>query len=299
VTGASGFIGTHLLEQLCANGHTVRALTRAPNPPKTIPGRCVTWITGALAEGRGLDRLLAGADAVIHCAGAVRGARPADFDTINVDGTRHLVDAAARANVERLLLISSLSAREPELSMYANSKRRGEGALVGCDLRWTIIRPPAVYGPGDKELTPLFALMRRGVAVTPGHDGRFSLIYVDDLVRAMIAWLAAPDLAGRCLEIDDGTPGGYDWAALIAAAEALFGGHVRHLPVPRALLAGVAAMNQLQARVLHRLPMLTPGKVRELFHRDWVCHTGDATQVLNWTPEIRFADGLRLTFAGH
>lgn len=258
----------------------------------------MTWITGALADGQGLDHLLGGADVVMHCAGAVRGARPVDFDAINVDGTRHLVEAAARASVGRLLSLSSLAAREPSLSMYASSKRRGEEVLAGARVCWSVFRPPAVYGPGDKELTPLFALMRRGIAVTPGHTGRFSLLYVADLVRAMIAWLDAPDVAGRCFEIDDGTPGGYDWAALIAAAEAVRGGRVRHWPVPRGLLAGLAAVNQWQARAFHQLPMLTPGKVRELYHPDWVCRSGAATQVLNWRPEIRFAEGLRLTFAG-
>jgi nucleoside-diphosphate-sugar epimerase len=297
VTGASGFIGTHLLAQLCASGHTVRALTRAQRPPATRPDRRVTWITGALADGQGLDQLLAGADVVMHCAGAVRGACAADFDAINVDGTRHLVEAAAKANVERLLMLSSLAAREPGLSMYSNSKRRGEETLARADLCWTVFRPPAVYGPGDKELTPLFALMRRGLAVTPGHTGRFSLLYVADLVRAMIAWLDASEVCGRCFEIDDGTAGGYDWAALIAAAEAQRGGHVWHWAVPRGLLEGLAAMNQWRARALHQLPMLTPGKVRELFHHDWVCHTGDAPRSLNWRPEIRFGDGLRLTFA--
>jgi len=258
----------------------------------------VTWVTGALADGHGLDQLLTGADVVMHCAGAVCGACAADFDAINVDGARYLVEAAVKANVERLLMPSSLAAREPGLSMYASSKRRGEETLVGADLCWTIFRPPAVYGPGDKELTPLFTLMRRGVAVTPGHSGRFSLLYVADLVTAMIAWLEASEVRGRCFEIDDGTPGGYDWSALIAAAEALRGGgRVWHWPIPRDLLASVAAVNQWQARALHRLPMLTPGKVRELFHPDWVCRTGDAPRVLNWKPAVRFADGLRLMFA--
>jgi nucleoside-diphosphate-sugar epimerase len=286
-----------LLAQLCAKGHTVRALTRAQRPPVTPPDQRVTWITGELAAGQGLAQLLTGADAVIHCAGAVRGACAADFDAINVDGAQFLVDATVRARIGRLLMISSLAAREPELSMYANSKRRGEAVLVDCDLAWTIFRPPAVYGPGDKELTPLFALMRRGVAVTPGHSGRFSLLFVDDLVRAMVAWLAAPDIRGRCLEIDDGTPGGYDWRALITAAETLRGGRVRHWPAPHRVLATLATLNQWQARRLRRLPMLTPGKVRELFHRDWVCRAGDIQGILNWQPEIRFAEGLRLTLA--
>ncbi len=81
--------------------------------------------------------------------------------------------------------------------MYSSSKRRGEAVLQSTSVPWTVFRPPAVYGPGDKELLPLFRLMMQGVAVVPGHAGRTSLIYVTDLVRAMIAWLGAPAFERR------------------------------------------------------------------------------------------------------
>jgi 2-alkyl-3-oxoalkanoate reductase len=296
VTGATGFIGTHLLSALLQLGYAVRALTRVPRAASHASNDRLTWITGDLADGDGMDELVAGADSVMHCAGAVRGARAADFDAINVFGTRRLVESAARANVDRLLSLSSLAAREPGLSLYASSKRRGENVLSDADIRWTVFRPPAVYGPGDKELAPLFGLMLRGVAVTPGHTGRFSLLYVADLVRAMIAWLETPDVGGRCFELDDGTPGGYDWQQLVAVAAAVRGARVLHWRVPRPVLAAPATVNQWIGQTLHRLPMLTPGKVRELYHGDWVCNSADIRQAINWCPQVRFAEGLRLTF---
>jgi 2-alkyl-3-oxoalkanoate reductase len=296
VTGATGFIGTHLLRSLLEHGCTVRALTRARSLPKTPFNDRITWITGDLVDGVGVDQLVAGADTVVHCAGAVRGARAVDFDAINVFGTQRLVDAAARANVDRLLSLSSLAAREPSLSLYASSKRRGEDVLREADVSWTVFRPPAVYGPGDKELAPLFGLMLRGVAVTPGHTGRFSLLYVADLVRAMIVWLDAQHVARRCFELDDGAANGYDWRQLVAIAATVRGGRVLHWPVPRPVLAVPASVNQWIGRVLHRLPMLTPGKVRELYHRDWVCDAAEIRQAMNWCPQVGFADGLRQTF---
>ena len=293
MTGATGFIGTHLLEQLGAEGYPVRALTRASRS-SVDP---ITWIQGDLADGSGVEELLRGVDAVVHCAGAVRGARAADFDTINVAGTRRIAEAAAAAGVARLLSISSLAAREPQLSMYAASKRRGEDALKSVAIASTIFRPPAVYGPGDKELAPLFRLMLRGVAIVPGHSGRTSLLYVADLVSAVIAWLRAPTLHGDCFELDDGAAGGYDWSEMIRIAQEVRGHRIARINIPRGVLGSIAAANLGLARALPGAPMLTPGKVRELFHRDWVCRTQLIRGALAWQPEVQFAEGLRLTFA--
>jgi nucleoside-diphosphate-sugar epimerase len=304
VTGATGFIGTHLLAQLRREGYVVRALTRAPQAPTGAPRVSntidrITWIHGDLADGCGVDELLHGADAVVHCAGAVRGARQSEFDAINVDGTRRVAEAAAAGRVARLLLLSSLAAREPALSMYASSKRRGEDTLRSVDVPWTVFRPPAVYGPGDKELAPLFGLMLRGFAVVPGHSGRTSLLYVTDLARAVIAWLRAPAQRGEgeCFELDDGTPGGYDWTDLIRIAQTVRGARIQRVDIPQTVLGAVAGANLGLGRLLGRAPMLTPGKVRELFHRDWVCRTQPIRAALAWQPEVQFDAGLRLTFA--
>ena len=292
VTGATGFIGTHLLDLLARRGILVRALTRSPRPHDAR----LTWIVGDLASGNGVEKLVAGATEVLHCAGAVRGARPADFDVVNVVGTRRLAAAAAAAGVERLLSLSSLAAREPQLSMYASSKRRGEDEIEHAGVPWTIFRPPAVYGPGDKELAPLLRMMLHGIAVVPGHPGRTSLIYVTDLVAAIAAWLDAPVVAGRRFELDDGMPGGYDWSDLIRIATELRGARIHRLNVPRRVLAGVGAANLWFGRALHLTPMLTSGKARELFHEDWVCNSRDIQQALGWRPDVKFAEGLRLTF---
>lgn len=294
VTGATGFIGRRLLSGLVAGGHTVRALTRGA--PVDASG--VEWIRAQLTDAVGLDRLVAGTDAVIHCAGAVRGSHYDDFASVNVEGTRALVNAVVRAGAPRLLLLSSLAAREPQLSHYARSKRAAEQVLEAAEgLTWNAYRAPAVYGPGDVELRPTLDLMRRGIAVVPGHSGRFSLIHVDDLVDAIIAWVRCPIASGGIYELDDGTPEGYDWNEVIEVVGALVGRRIVKVPLAHALMLVPGFANLALARLTRRAPMLTPGKLRELFHDDWVARDARLRGELGWQPRVGLADGLAETFA--
>ena len=193
--------------------------------------------------------------------------------------------------------MSSLAARMPQLSAYAASKRNGELAVEAApaNLRWTVLRPPAVYGPGDRELAPLFRWVARGVAPLPaGSTGRFSLLYVDDLASAVLRWLEVEGGHGRTYELDDGHPGGYDWDTVLAvAARVLRGGAtVRRLPIPLALLRFAAGVNLVAAGVGGYDPMLTPGKVREITHPDWLCDSHDFTSATGWQAAVRLEDGL-------
>jgi nucleoside-diphosphate-sugar epimerase len=301
VTGGTGFIGARVLRGLTAAGWRVRALYR-PRRGRRVPTQPqIEWVAGSLADPAALARLVAGAHAVIHLAGAVRGARRADFDRVNATGTENLVAAAASADCRRFLLLSSLAAREPTLSDYAASKRAGEAALAAQTggVRWTILRPPAVYGPGDRELRPLFRGMARGLAALPGAArGRFSLLYVDDLAAAILRWLASDPAGGQTFALDDGHPGGYDWDTVLAlAARALRGGRrIARVPIPLPLLRGAAWLNLAAASILGRAPMLTPGKVRELIHPDWVCDGAAFTRATGWRPAFGLAAGLAATF---
>jgi len=298
LTGATGFIGSAVLTRLVACGWQVRALYR-PRPdrkPAAQPG--VEWIQGDLSDERSLAALVTGTAAVVHCAGTVRGAAAAGFERVNADGTRRLVQAAASASqASRFLLMSSLAARSPDLSAYAASKRNAERALEAAsrNVRWTVLRPPAVYGPGDRELEPLFRWIARGIAPLPaGGAGRFSLIYVDDLASAVSRWLDVDDGYGRAYEIDDGHSGGYDWDSVLAAAARVLrkGAPVRRLPVPVSLLKLAAAANVVASRVAGYEPMLSPGKVREITHADWLCDSHDFVSATGWQPAVRLEEGL-------
>jgi nucleoside-diphosphate-sugar epimerase len=172
LTGATGFIGTAVLNRLRSAGFQVRALYRNTRADKRGSEQLVQWVPGRLEDPDSLRRLLKGADTIIHCAGAVRGGEWRQFEKVNTDGVARMVHAAKQMHPSpRFLLLSSLAAREPGLSAYAASKRQGEDVLkfVESGLDWVALRPPAVYGPGDREITPLFRLMRYGVSPPRPH----------------------------------------------------------------------------------------------------------------------------------
>jgi len=258
-------------------------------------------VRGDLSTDGALGALVDGADAVFHLAGAVRGATQADFDTVNVDGSARLLAAMDReAPRARLLFFSSLAAREPALSHYAASKHRAEQLLLAraAGRPLTILRPPAVYGPGDTEMLPVFRFMAQtGLAPCAGQaSARLSLIYIDDLVRAALAWLAEPLAApGASLCLHDGRDRGYDWPALCEIVGSVCGRRVRPWEIPRLPLDVVAHLNRSLGRALGRAPMLTPEKLRELRHPDWVCDNTAIGAALGWQPAVQLAEGLALT----
>lgn len=211
------------------------------------------------------------------------------------------MQAANRSGgVSRFLLMSSLAAREPHLSPYARSKRLGEDALqaAGGRMAWTILRPPAVYGPGDRETLPLVRCMRLGVApVLGGPEARFSLLYVADLADAVAHLLDAPRWQPGPFEIHDGCPGGYGWSDLVQTVGRILGRRVRPLRVPPVLLRCAGRINLRWSAGRGRMPMLTPGKVRELTHPDWVCDDGPLRATTGWCPQVRLEAGMRRTIA--
>jgi nucleoside-diphosphate-sugar epimerase len=165
LTGATGFIGGAVARRLLREGWEVRALYRPSSRNDPVACAGLSWIPGSLEDTEALARLVAGADALVHCAGVVRGAGRDVFDRINAEGVARIAARAAAAQVPRFLLMSSLAAREPQLSPYAASKRAGEVALARTAgaMAWVVLRPPAVYGPGDRELRTLFRCIGHGL----------------------------------------------------------------------------------------------------------------------------------------
>lgn len=297
LAGASGFVGRHLQTHLLDLGYPVHALVRPASVRRAgIDARCRV-IEGALDDIDLLRRALSEAGAVVYAAGTVRGRRADDFHAANVAGVASLIEALRASGTGLpLVLISSLAASRPELSDYAASKRAGEALLDdAADLAWTILRPPAVYGPGDVEMRPLLDLVRRGVALRPGPpQQRLALLHAHDLARAVAACLdAAPVCRQRLFAIDDGKPGGYGWAEIAAAVRAR---PVLQIGVPGALLRAVAGLNVLAAGALGYAPMLSPGKVRELQQPSWLCDNSPFTQATGWQPKIGLEQGAAALF---
>ncbi len=299
LTGATGFIGNRVARRLVANGCKLQALTRTTSDRSRLSGFNIHWVEGALEDVDSLRRLVRGADAVVHCAGAVRGATQAHFDRLNVDGVARLVRAAVEQHpLPRFLLISSLAAREPGLSHYAGSKCQAETMLAdqAGKMSWVVLRPPAVYGPGDKEMLPLLRWMARGIAFVVGSgNGRVSMLYVDDLAEAVMKWLQNEHCSKAVFELHDGHPEGYSWQDVIDTVGHLTAKRVRCVHVPVPAVVGLARLNLVAARVFRYAPMLTPYKIRELKHPDWVCDNAAFTNATGWSPRVSLETGLRRT----
>ena len=278
VTGATGFIGQNLLRALTEAGYHVRALTRREPPVDFLaPKGSVTWVRGSLSHKEALHTLLDSADAVVHCAGAIKALSRDSFFTMNGVGVRNLADVAAmQLNPPRFIYLSSLVAREPDLSTYAASKRLGEQMLWAArdKLPVIILRPPVVYGPGDMETLRIFNMAARGFVLTPKVAGaRMSLVHVNDVVGAIFSALALDALPSAPVEFDDGHPNGYTWPEIVSAAGSALRISPRLISVPVPILYLVGAAGSLGAALSRRPNVLSLGKVSELLHPDWVAQT--------------------------
>lgn len=286
VTGGTGFVGQHLLKMAIARGYDVRALTRGWKPPEDR----IHWVNGALDRRDSLLKLVDGADAVIHIAGLISGSRQA-FEAVNVTGTAAVIDAARVAGVRRFVHISSLAARESGLSDYGWSKARSERLVMASGLDWTIIRPPAVYGPGDRETLELFKWARRGFVALP-PKGHFSIIHVEDLCRLILAVIDEPETHAETYEPDDGTASGWHHRHFARTLGRAFGKRPATLHLPRPILHFFSQVDRLLRRDKAKL---TADRVRYFCHPDWVVTAERRPPEALWRPEIGTPGGLRAT----
>lgn len=301
ITGGTGFVGTHLVKHLLADGHKVRLLVRSKTSGRKFSNKDnVELVYGDLDNQPALRALTKGASTVVHLASKITAKAREEFDAVNVDGTRNIAAAAKGANVGQFIFISSLAAREAHLSGYASSKHRAEQELKELtkfsDMPWVIVRPPAVYGPGDKATLPLLQALTQKYALLPGRaEARFSLIYVDDLVDAISGLIGDLDTSGKTIELDDGTPGGYDWTSLAKIAGEVGGQQVRPVFLPRTMLSAAAGAIELGAKMVDKTPILARDKVHELYHINWVCKNTHLQAEGTWTPKTQFSEGFRKT----
>lgn len=290
ITGATGFVGQAVLEYAARAGIEVRALTRRPQEARAG----VEWVQGDLSDRRALQRLVGKASVVLNIAGVVNAPDPQGFEDGNVWGTLNVVNAALDAGVPRFIHVSSLSAREPELSVYGKSKLRGEKVVKASSLDWTVVRPPAVYGPRDTEMFELFKLAKRGIMPLP-PQGHLSLIHVSDLARLLLALIPGDeDVTHLTFEPDDGTPGGWTHSGLAKAIGMAMGKRVMALNLPAGMLRLGA---KLDARFRGAGAKLTLDRVGYMCHPDWRVGAANQPPPTLWTPQVETQIGLHGTAA--
>ena len=287
ITGGTGFVGSHLLDAALAAGHSVAALTRREQPPREH----VEWVSGDLSSRDSLEQLVRDADAVIHVAGTINAANAAGFNEGNVAGTLAMLAAATAGGIHRFVHVSSLAAREPKLSLYGASKQRAEELVHSSGLDWAIVRPPAVYGPGDRETLELFRMAKLGLMLMP-PKGRVSILHAADLARLLLA-LANPAAPTSCLiEPDDGKPGGWTHREFARALADAVGTRAAVISSPGMLLRLAARADQL---LRGEKAKLTTDRAAYFSHRNWVVEPKRAAPPGLWRPEIDTVRGLKDT----
>jgi len=312
VTGGHGFLGSHLVPLLLAAGWRVRCLLRPERDVSVFQGSDVEVARGDLRSDAGLAKAVQDVDSVFHVAGRIAAPSPSEFDAVNVAGTARIARAVARfaPGCRRFLLVSSQAAAGPSLdgrpidesapprpvSHYGRSKLRGELALRAAlpDNAWTIVRPPAIYGPRDQAILPFFQLGARGFA--PGLDGRgrrFNLLHARDVAAGLLAAATAPPAAGRVYFLADAD--GCSYADLAGVLARVFARRIRKIPLPDVLLDLAGALVDEIAGLAGQVPVFGREKARELKARWWLASAAAAQRDLGWEPRIELDEGFSET----
>ena len=231
---------------------------------------------------------------MIHVAGVVNTPDPAEFEAGNVTGTLNVIEAALAAGVPRLVFVSSLSAREPLLSRYGASKARAEKLVRAAALDWTIVRPPAIYGPRDKDMFELFRAAKWGVVPVP-KQGRASMIHVEDLARLLLALVpGGEEVTHHVFEPDDGKRGGWNHDEMARAIGWAVGRRPAVLGLSPTMLTRAARLSE---RFLGKRAKLTLDRAGYMNHPDWAVSEGARVPTSIWKPRVPTRDGLKATAA--
>lgn len=315
VTGGHGFLGSHLVELLLARGFSVRCLLRPERPAAVFSGRSVEVARGDLRRREGLAAAVREVDLVFHVAGLVTARGPAEFRAVNVEGTRRLAAAVGQLNpgCRRFVYVSSQAAagpsrdgrpireeRPPEpLTHYGRSKLEGERVLPDAlgGVAWTVVRPPAIYGPRDEGILPFFQLAARGFAA--GLEGtrgrRFNLLHARDVAEGMLAAAETPAASGRTYFLADEHGTGYDYREVARSLERAFGRRTRRVPLPDLLLDLAGVLTDEVAWLCGRRPIFGRDKAREIKARWWLCSPERAARELGWRARTPLDDGFAET----
>ncbi len=308
LTGGTGFVGSHLIDTLCAAGIRPRVLVRNAAAPRWIADRLVDWVEGNLEDTEALDQLVKGAGTVVHLAGVLRGATESDFMIGNRDGTMRLLASVDRhAPDARFIHVSSQAAVGPAdaergatvdieprpISAYGRSKAAAELVVRRFGGRWAVLRPPAIFGPRDSDVFEFFRMASRGLLAAPSGERWLTVAHVGDVVRAVIAVAAV----GRATGIYHvGATEGILMDTMLREIAESGDLRARLVRIPPWILktAGAGASG-LRMMGLRRIP-LSRDKVGEILAKHWVLETRTSIDQLGLDFPIPFDEGARMTW---
>ena len=310
VTGATGFVGGHVVNALLARGATVAALVRSPAKAHGLEQAGVRLFRGDLHDHEALRGACEGQDVIFHVAGAIAAPTEAAYLHANRDGTANLVRAAEAAGRLRLVLVSSGAAAGPSLpghprsadqpaapvTAYGRSKLAGEEVVRASNLPWVILRPPTVYGPGDRDnLIKLFRLVRHGVAPVFGDGSQeLSVVYAPDLAEAVVLAGSDPELSGKTYFVNHAevvTSGD-----LVRAIARVMNRRVRVIGLPAAVVRPILHVTGAIARLMGRTTILNADKANEFLQPAWTADPSPFMRDAGWLPAFDLASGLTETY---
>jgi nucleoside-diphosphate-sugar epimerase len=307
VTGGTGFVGSHVLEALARHGHAVRALARSPAKAAALGLRDVEWLAGDLDDEAALRRACDRVQLIVHVAGAIAARSELEYLAVNRDGTDRLVRAAGDTGA-RFVLVSSLAAAGPSapgrphrgdeppapVTAYGRSKLAAEEIVRRGPLPWTVVRPPTVYGPRDRELLRIFRAARIGIAPVFGTGSQeLSLVFAADLAEALV-------LAGTTAAAEGGVyyaahPEAVTAADLVRRLARVMNRRVRLLPIPPGLVRAALQLTGAAARLADRATILNPEKANEFLQPAWTCDPERLQRDTGWRPAFDLEAGLHAT----
>jgi nucleoside-diphosphate-sugar epimerase len=309
ITGATGFVGSHLTEALRRRGDEVTALARSPGKAAALTPLGVRVIAGDLHDRAALERAVEGQDLIYHVAGVVAARSEANFMAANRDGTRNVIEAAQQAGTHRVVFVSSMAAAGPTVkgrplrgdelprpvTAYGRSKLAAEQVVTASGLAWTIVRPPMVYGPRDQEVLKVFRLARLGLAPVLG-DGtqELSAVHGADLADALIAAGTSRATVGRAYYACH--PEIFTGAEMARAVGRAMGRSPAVIRVPAAIGRGVLVVTEAAARLTGRTTILTADKANEFFQPAWTGDPEPLTRDTGWRAARDLKTGLEETY---
>ena len=299
ITGATGFLGRYIVGAFAARGWRVRVLARQPIDHPQFAGLRLDAVPGDLSNCEALRALVDGADVIIHAAGLIKARSSAAFEAVNVVGTANLAQAIEKSGTSpRVLLVSSMAAREPTLSSYARTKRAAEQLLttkLNACAKLIIVRPSAIYGPWDRETLSIFRAIACRIFLRPrSAHGRIAVIHAADAAAA-IAVLCEQGSHEALFELTDERIEGYSWAEIVRAAETAMETRALVISLPGPVVKAAAAVSLVVGKLRRHTPMFTPEKAREFLHADWGSSLKSQPPRSLWRPEIGLAQGFRDT----
>jgi len=307
VTGATGFIGSYLVEELLKRDYKVTCLVRKTSSLKWLEGLDINLAYGDCIEKQSLLNAVVGFDYVFHLAGLTKARNEKDFFAVNAAGTENLINAVTEKNpgIKRFIHLSSLAAAGPSrnlspvtetaepkpVSEYGKSKLEGERIVLRYRSRipLTIIRPPAVYGPRDKDMFTLFKMLKKGIFLWWGKC-YYSLLYVDDLVRGIIISAESKAAEGEIYYMADGNV--YSNKDIAAAISFALNARPVRVRIPKMIMPLFANIGQ---RLSNKSNIINRDKIRELQHPYWICDPAKSKEKLGFIPKIGIKEGMKWT----